>query len=286
MRSLCAAFLVALLATLAGAEEITADKVLAAYGLGAPVDNIIAQINNPANTVAFVSAADLARLKAASVPDAVVQAMVARAPMPTPTPAPSLPDDPRLESVVKLVKSGLSESIIADQIKKSGTAYNLTVNDLLYLRTNQVPESIIGALIAAPPATAVQSVTVPTASGVKPLTGEVEVGGLIMKKATFMVKDRVGKLIFKGDEITWVDSDQPSKNVALRASGITKAWVRCQPRPQTPFCYEIGFEIFKGDSYKFQDAKLEKGVNDQVLMVRQVFKEHYPNVLISERLDD
>jgi hypothetical protein len=298
MRTLLGVACVALVASLAAADEITVDKVLTAVSLGAPAENIIAQINNPANTVAPVSSADVARLKSANVPEGVVQALLAKAPTPTPTPTFVQPDEKRLENLVKLIKQGVSESLIAEHLRLKGESYNLTTNDLLYLKQNQVPESLIGVLLnaggAAAPAAGVgaaaaaagATAAAAAAPAKKPLTSEVEITGLVMKKATFLRKDRVGKLVFKGDEISWVDSDDPSQNLQLRASGITKAWMRCQPRPQSPFCYELGFEIFHGDSFKFQDSKLASGINDQVTAVRQLFKDHYPNVLINEQIDN
>jgi hypothetical protein len=297
MRALATVVILVFVAALGTADEITVEKIVSAHSLGAQAENIIAQINNPANTVPVLSTEDLARLREAGVPDAVVQALLARESAPTQTapvqaaPTPAIPmeqpDDARLASIVKIVRSGLSESLIAEHIKKSGETYSLSVDDLLYLRNNQVPESVIAALLATtgPVASRVASGAPSGLANRSTPQGEVEVGGLVFKKATFMKKDRKGRLVFKGDEITWVDADDSAESFAVRASGIAKAHMRCQARPQTPFCYEIVFEIFKGSTYKFQDEAIANGVNDKVMEVRQVFKDRYPNVLISERVD-
>src|ERR1044072_1346086 len=72
-------------------------------------------------------------------------AQEAPAPAQTPTPAPSpvvestpaaAPDDARLADIVRIVKSGISEGLIAEQIKQSGNSYKLTMNDLLYFQQN------------------------------------------------------------------------------------------------------------------------------------------------------
>jgi len=66
----------------------------------------------------------------------------------TTPPVPLQPDDPRLVDLVRLTKLGISESIIAEQVRQSGRAFTLSVNDLLYLKQNGLLESITGALKA------------------------------------------------------------------------------------------------------------------------------------------
>ena len=82
---------------------------------------------------------------AEEVPDTVTTTIEARAPA---TGAPLQPDDARLVDLVRLIKSGISESIIAEQVRQSDPPFNLSVKDLLYLKQNGVQESTIGALMA------------------------------------------------------------------------------------------------------------------------------------------
>jgi hypothetical protein len=63
-------------------------------------------------------------------------------------PVPLLPDDSRLLEIVRLVKSGIPEAIILEQVERSGQVFDLSENDVLYLRRNGVPETTIGALLA------------------------------------------------------------------------------------------------------------------------------------------
>ena len=138
---------VLLLAAVAGAEELTVNSILTAHKMGAPADGIIAMVNNPANTVK-ISSAELTTLRSAGVPENVIAAIQLRMPVPTPVPPATQPDTPGLVDLVKLVKSGLSETLIIEQLKASGKTYNPTINDLVYLKENAVPEPIIKELLA------------------------------------------------------------------------------------------------------------------------------------------
>src|SRR6185436_6077629 len=120
---------------------------LTAQKAGAPSDGIVAMVNNPTNSVE-VSAADLVTLRDAGVSEKVIAAVWARVPAPPATPVPLVPTDARLVDLVRLIKSGISESIVAEQVKQDPRPYDLSVDDLLYLKQNGVVESTIAALMA------------------------------------------------------------------------------------------------------------------------------------------
>ena len=145
--SLLGVALLALSVMAAGAEELTVNSILTSHKSGAPADGIVAMVNNPANTIAMTMG-DLVTLRDAGLPEAVITAVYARLPAPAPSPVPLVPDDARLVDLVGLIKSGISASIIAEQVKQSGQTYNLSVNDLLYLKQNGARESTIAALMA------------------------------------------------------------------------------------------------------------------------------------------
>lgn len=274
---------VLLTAVVAGAEEITINSVISAHKMGAPADGIIAMIQNPANTI-NMTLGDLATLRAAGVPEGVVAALQARIPAPTPTAAPLQPDDLRLTELVKLIKSGLSESIVAEQIKQSGQSYNLSVNDLLFLKQNGVQESIISALMAtakAGGATVTGAPKAPAAPGavasaVAP--SEVTFDGLVLQKATFLKKNRPGKLILKGETLSWVDGTDTRENFEFQIGGLEKVWTTCQARTPENFCYQINFQIVKGARYKFQDMGRETGSNAAVLKVMEGLRTYFPKL--------
>lgn len=271
MRSLFCTALLVLVASAARAEELTVNSILTAHKAGAAADGIIAMVNAPANTIAM-TAADLVTLRGAGVPESVMTAIEARVAAPTP-PADSLqPDDPRLVDLVRLIKSGISESIIAEQVKQSGRAFNLSVNDLLYLKQNGVLETIIGALMAT-------RGTTPMAPGAAaPAPSELAFDGLVEMRSTFLKKNRPGRLIMHGDSLAWVDGNDPKHNFEFQITGLEKVWFTCQARTPENFCYQINLQIVKGARYRFQDVNQESGSNASVLKVMEALRSYFPQV--------
>ncbi len=267
--SLLGVAMLALSVMAAGAEELTVNSILTSYKAGAPADGIVAMVNNPANSIAM-TAGDLVTLRDAGLPEAVVAAVYARLPVPTPT---AVPDDARLVDIVNLVKSGIAASIIAEQVKQSGRTYNLSVNDLLYLKQNGAPELTIAALMA-------------TGGGASAATGiagaptaprEMVFDGLLMK-APLLAKNRSGRLVMQGDTFAWVDSREPDKNFSFKITGIEKVWFTCQAQTSENFCYQINFQIVKGDRYRFQDANRNSGSNAAVLKVMEALRTYFPRI--------
>lgn len=276
-KSLFGCLLLAALA--AGAEELTVNSILMAHRAGAPPDGIIAMVNNPANTITMNSS-ELVTLRAAGVSESVITAITARMPAPTPTPVPLTPDDPRLVDLVRLIKSGLSESIVAGQIKQSGQVYNLSVNDLMYLKQTGVQESTISVLMAT--AAAGGTSTAPRASGaaapavVAAVPKELVFDGLVLQKATFLKKNRPGRLTLTGEVFSWVDGTNPKENFEFQLNGLEKLWLTCQARTPENFCYQLSFQIVKGARYRFQDLGRESGSNTAVLKVMEALRTHHP----------
>jgi Family of unknown function (DUF6600) len=67
-----------------------------------------------------------------------------------------------VQDVVKLVKAGLNEQVVLAQIKTTGSRYNLSVDQIIYLHDQGVTQNEITALMAAtPPATTAPSATAP-----------------------------------------------------------------------------------------------------------------------------
>ena len=57
-----------------------------------------------------------------------------------------------VQDVVKLTKAGLSEKIILSKVTQDGVSYNLTTDQIIYLKNQGVPESVIDALVQSGPA--------------------------------------------------------------------------------------------------------------------------------------
>jgi len=261
--------LLTLAAVAAGADELTVNSILAAQQSGASADGIITMVRNPANTIAM-TAGDLVTLRNAGVPETVIAAIWARIPAPTPAPVPLQPDDVRLVDFVRLIKSGMSESIIAEQVKQSGQTYNLSVNDLLYLKQNGANELTIAVLKATHAGT-------PTAPGAAP--AELVFDDLVMVKRGFWNKDRKGRLIMQGDTLAWVDSGDPKENFAFQTTGLEKVWFTCEARTPENFCYQINFKIVKGDRYRFRDSHRGSGSNAAVTKIMEALRTYFPRVV-------
>jgi hypothetical protein len=63
------------------------------------------------------------------------------------------PDD-----VIAMTRAGLSEAVIATHIRASGVAQPLQVNDLIHMRNQGVPDSVIVTMQQTPPRTAATAV--------------------------------------------------------------------------------------------------------------------------------
>lgn len=270
--SLFGVFCLTLATVSARAEVLTVNSILTAQKAGAPSDGIVAMVNNPANSVGM-SAGDIVTLREAGVSEAVITAIWGRVPAPAPATVPLVPDDARLVDLVRLVKSGISESIVAKQVQQDPRPYDLSVNDLLYLKQNGVVESTIGALMAtrtpAPAATEAAAVRVAPES--------MAFDDLVLKTSA-MRRNRPGRLVMQGDTLAWTDANDPAENFEFKTTGLEKVWFTCQARTPDNFCYQINFQIVKGARYEFQDRNREAGSNAAITKVMDTLRMYFPQV--------
>jgi hypothetical protein len=207
------------------------------------------------------------------VPDTVLTAIEAR--VAAPLPVQLRPDDLRLVDLVLLIKSGISESIIAEQVRQSDREFNLSVTDLLYLKQNGVLETIIGALMAtgagtrAAPGAGATAVAAPQ---------ELAFDDLVLVRPAFLAKSRSGGLVLRDQSLEWVDGGDPKKNFKFEIAGLEKVWLTCQARTAESFCYQINFQIVKGAHYRFRDVNQESGSNVSILKVMEALHLYFPQV--------
>ena len=269
-RKLSLALLV-LLAVSAFAEQLDINSVLAKQKAGATADALIAAINDPANTVA-IKADDLPALRTAGVPETVIVAIQQKiggtTALPAPPPPAAQPDDARLADVVKIVKSGISEPLIAEQIKQSGLTYKLTMNDLLYLKQNGVQDSVISALLAAKDAEAKKAAAPPAETVYSEL--------LLVRGFGPLHRDRPGRLVLKGDTFSWVDGADPKENFSFQVPGLEKVWYTCESQAAGDVCYQINFQIVKGPRYSFADVSRATGSNATVKAIMEMLRSTFP----------
>ena len=218
-------------------------------------------------------------LAVSAVAQQVDQTATAPQPAQTPAPAPmpvqtapetpaAQPDDARLADVVRIVKSGISESLIADQIKQSGLTYKLSLNDLLYLKQNGVQDSVISALMATKEAEAKKAVAPPAETVFNEL--------LLVRGFGPLRRDRPGRLVLKGETLSWVDGADPKDNFEFKVSGLNKIWFTCQSQTSGDVCYQINFQVVKGPRYSFADVSRATGSNATVKAIMETLRKDFP----------
>ena len=278
------ALLVLLLAAPVAAEEITVDKVLAAHSFGVAPEALLAKINDPATSVSAMTTADADRLRAAGVPEAVVGALLARAPQAAPVASGHQPDNPRAIDLVKAVRTGTSEALIVDQLMQNGVMQRPSLNDLIYLKENKVPEGIIRALMEAPlvaaPAAGAAGVRSMAAA---PVPSQVEVDGLARKTGLF-AKSRPGKLVLTAERIEWIDGTSQAESFEMFPAGLKAVETECLARPDGKFCHEVEFQMAKGSDFSFTDARKDVGGNESIKALLSAVKVLYPKLPVVEKV--
>jgi hypothetical protein len=274
-----------LLAFPAAAEEITVDKILAAHGFGASTESIIAKVNDPGNTVSVMATADAEKLRAAGIPESVVSALLAKAPTPS-APAPTVssgtqPDNPKAMDVVRAVQAGTSEKLIVDQIMQNGVAQRPSLNDLIYLKENRVPEGVIRALMDAPLIAA--GMATGRSTGPAPVLSQVEVDGLVRKTGLWS-KNRNGKLVLKADKIEWLDGTNQADSFEMFPAGLKAVRTECLAKPEGKFCHEAELQMSKGSNFVFADAKADVGGNESIKALLAAVKSLYPKLPVVEKV--
>lgn len=277
---------VLLLAVPAAAEEITVDKVLAAQSFGVPTENILAKINDPANTVAVLTPGDADKLRSAMVPESVISALLAKAPQPVAAPAAAAPaghqpDNPKAVNLVKAVQAGTSEALIIEQVMKTGVAQRPTLNDLIYYKENKVPEGVIRALMEAP--IVADGLGAAAKAGPPPIPNQIEVDGLVKKTSVFS-KNRPGKLVLTKEKIEWVDGTVQADTFEMFPAGMKALRAQCLARPDGKFCHEVEFQMAKGDDFSFVDSKMDVGGNESIRKLLEAVKTLYPKLPIVEKV--
>ena len=260
-----------LAAVAVGAEELTSDSILTMHQSGAPAEIIVSKIDSPANTLAM-TAGDLAPLRRAGVPESVLSAIRAHIPASTATLSPQ-PDDVRLVDLVRLIETGISESIIVEQVQRSNQTYALSVNDILYLKELGARDSTIAVLMATRAGS-------PAAPPVAPY--ELVFDDLELVNEGFWRRDRKGRLVMRGDSLWWEGSHNSRNDLELQIAGLEKVWYTCEARSSESFCYQLNLAIVKGGTYRFRDLHRELGSNAAITKVVEALRTYYPRLPFGE----
>ncbi|MEX1311968.1 MAG: hypothetical protein AB1Z65_16210, partial [Candidatus Sulfomarinibacteraceae bacterium] len=159
-------------------------------------------------------------------------------------------------------------------------AYNLSVNDLLYLKQNGAQETIIATLMATSTGAPSGAPGAPaTALGTPP--SELIFNDLVLVKKGvwgWLKKDHPGHLEIDGDTLGWEDNRGSDGSFTFETTGIDKVWFTCEASTSGNFCHQINFKIVKGDTYRFQDSRRDSGSNDAVLEVMEALRRYFPRL--------
>ena len=279
-----AVMILMLAAVPAAAYEITADSIIAAHRMGAPAKKILMQMADPTNSMVEPTAADSQRMQSAGVPPSVMGAL-ASGPSRTASSPPAansavVPDNQRLTELVRLVDSGLSEQLIEEQVAQQGVMQRPTINDLIYLKENNVSEGIIGALMTAELLT-VNSATTTVAEK----AGGVVIDGLVLKGGMMSFGGtRSGQLTLAADTLEWRDSEDQSKALDLSVIAIKSITARCRARSSDDFCYEVEFALAKGSDFTFEDARQKYGGNNAIVLLLAGLDSQYPDTPVKSKV--
>ena len=275
------------LAGAAPAQELTVAEVVAAHRASAPEDGILRLIHE-APAVAPLAPADLARLRAAGVPERVIEAMVART-TPTPTAAPARPDDQHLVEVVRMVNSGLSAELVAEQVRRSGQRYALTVNDLIYLKENKVADLVIVALLASGvPPTPVPASPAPApvpalAAPPPPTPMEPMTFGPLLRMTGVFRRESTGIVVLTADRLEWQDARGTEQSALLPMASLRAAWLATVAQGGRGSVAELRVRTVAGEDLTFRDADWARGGDAQVSKLYRVLEERFPQLILRER---
>ena len=263
------------------AQELTVAEVVAAHRAGAPEDGILRLIAE-APAVATPTTADLARLREAGVPKRVIEAMVTRA-KPTPIPTAVRPDDARLVDVVEEVRAGHSDGSIVERVRRSGLRYALTVNDLVYLKENQVPDAVIAAILQSngPPSPAPTVAVAPAATATPAML--LAPFGPLLRMAGVFRKTSKGNLVVMKDRLEWHDADSPALDSSRPVTEIRAVWLRSQPRGGRDAVSELCIRTTAGEELAYRDVDWASGGEAQVIGLLRAIREHFPQLILVER---
>lgn len=260
-------------------------------------------------------------LAAASLAIAATLPLFAQQPTPAPAPAyssydssmnqpPPKPARPH-ETVLKLWKSGkFSEDFIRQQIDQSPSPFDLTPDEMIYLRDQGMPESIVSAMLArrgmptpppplatpAPatpprtgaPATAMTAPTTPPAVIPPPEGGEPRKWeGLVRRNGGVVIfKSRwdAGSLEFKEGTVYWRDADEEQKNLLIPARAIEEQSLTCLKKAGGNECFEWVIKT-ANDEYRFRDIAWERDMDGRKVMeLYDFFKASFPSLISSPQV--
>jgi hypothetical protein len=272
------------------AADLSLEDLLRAHNAGIAGDTLI-QLVEAADSVPVLTAEDESRLIDSGVPSEVIDALKQRHSQVSPPAATAEPDDRRLVEMVRLVRAGLSADLIVRKIESGSERYRPTVNDLVYLKQNTVPDSVIAALMAtvgsASAAEAAPSAAPPavgsTLPAPAPSSAELERRGLefgpmlrLTSAAAVFKKRTEGNVLLIDDRIEYRDREDAKRNVAFFGSILKRVQLECIDPEQMTSCTELILKPGHGDDLRLVDLDWERGGNREIIALYDALRDRYP----------
>jgi len=304
-RSLILAAVVSLMVVAgAAAAELTVADLIRAHEAGVSAD-VLVQLVRVADALPAIGAEEEIQMLDAGVPRAVVDAVKLRRlelERKGTVASSAEPDDRRLVDVVRLVQAGVSEKVVIEQVQRSEQGYDLSVNDIIYLKDNLVPTTVVSALLqhrpVAPgrepqPVTRVEPVTPtpaprpvevvmqPSRSAPEPAPQPILSFGPLLrvtKKAAVIRTSSQGRVLVGDGKIEFRDDSKQKRDVSFFDKALKKVWLECERNPNGDVCFEIRLKTALGDTYRFRDVDWKDGGNAQIQTLFETLKGLYPKV--------
>ncbi len=137
------------------------------------------------------------------------------------------------------------------------------MNDLLYLKQEGVQDSIIAELLAS------------KASAKPEAPPEIVFNDLLLVRG-LLKKDRPGRLVLKGEALSWVDGVDPRENFEMSVPGLEKIWYTCQAQTSGEVCFQINLRAVRGETWAFRDVERATGSTEHVATVMDTLRERFP----------
>ncbi len=224
--------------------------------------------------VAFVSIGCQSTTERQASPARPVAASANAAPIATATSVnPTL-----VEDITRLWRANLSEEFIRKYIARSDLARDLSAEDVVRLRNEGVPETLITSIQRGE----VGGAASPTQMTSGPRDSRRWDGLARRNSGIVLLKSRwdSGVLEFKEASLRWVDSKDTAKNVLVPAAQLTEQQLTCLKKAGGNECFEWIVKT-RTDEYRFRDAGWQQGENAKVQDLFDFFRSVYPNLISS-----
>lgn len=201
---------------------------------------------------------------------------------PPATPAAASANAALVEDIIRLWRANLSEEFIQKYIARSDLARDLTTEDVVRLRGEGVPETLIASITLGRAEAGGPGIAARTAPG--PYDSRRWDGLTRRNSGLVLLKSRwdAGVLELKDGSLHWVDSRDTGKNLLLPIGQVTEHQLTCLKKSGGNECFEWVVKT-KRDEYRFRDAGWRQGENVKVEEVFGFFNTAFPGLISSHR---